>query len=77
LFLERTINSTIIIINHILLAGMQLPHCHCILLPAVDTCACRGAPPAPCQTKRQSAIAAEAEQQEPAVNVVLLRHDGE
>ena len=29
-------------------AGMQLPHCHCILLPAVDTCACRGAPPAPC-----------------------------
>ena len=29
-------------------AGMQLPHCHCILLPAVDTC--RGAPPAPCHT---------------------------
>eukprot|EP00802_Teleaulax_amphioxeia_P006952 Tamp_06958.p1 GENE.Tamp_06958~~Tamp_06958.p1 ORF type:complete len:322 (-),score=24.35 Tamp_06958:1199-2164(-) len=28
-------------------AGIQLPHCHCILLPAVDTCACRGAPPAP------------------------------
>ena len=35
------------LVRHMLQTGMQLPHCHCILLPAVDTCACRGAPPAP------------------------------
>jgi hypothetical protein len=30
------------LVRHMLQTGMQLPHCHCILLPAVDTCACRG-----------------------------------